>query len=151
MVFMTGHTVLYTVGYHGRTHEDFFTLLKKFDIEILADIRGTAYSRIPGYSQAPLRTATEEHGLVYVHIETLGVPQVIRDEWKGTKNREVFRERYTAHLASHRNALHGLSSSLREKTYCLMCVERDPRSCHRHITTEALNRLSANRLTICNL
>ena len=125
---MTGHTVVYTIGYHGRALTDVLDLLKKFDVQVLADIRANPYSRIPTYSRQRLQSAITESGIEYVHLGILGVPQEIRDTFKATRSTKAFVASYSAHLHSHQAALHDLSEHVHRKTYCLICLERDPRS-----------------------
>ncbi len=65
---------MYTVGYHGRSLEGFVDLLKKFDIQVLADIRANPFSRNPVFSKQQLQSAITDSGIEYVHWGTLGVP-----------------------------------------------------------------------------
>ena len=151
MIFTTDHTLMYSVGYQGRASEDFLNLLTTFDIQVLADIRANPYSRGPNYSRTQLQSAVTDRGIEYDHIKTLGVPQSIRDILKTTGNRHTYATSHSAHLHAHLAVLQELSQQLRRKTYCLMCLERSHRSCHRLITTDKLNRLNDQQLTICHL
>ncbi|MBQ27941.1 MAG: hypothetical protein CMH81_07375 [Nitrospiraceae bacterium] len=148
---MIAHTVVYTAGYHGRSLEDFFDLLKKFDIQVLADIRANPFSRNSVFSKKQLQSAITDIGIEYVHWGTLGAPQEIRDAFKATQNKQAFGASYSAHLHAHQATLQEISQLIRHKTHCLMCLERDPLSCHRHITTDILHHFNHSTLTICNL
>ena len=48
---------LYTLGYEKRTLREFIAILTEAEIEILVDVRETAWSHKPGFSKGLFRSA----------------------------------------------------------------------------------------------
>ncbi|MGH9344015.1 MAG: DUF488 family protein, partial [Terriglobia bacterium] len=121
-------------GYTGRRVEDFLNALIANGVRTLADIRQNPVSMYrPELSKNNLKRAVEESGLYYVHLPELGVPRDIRAKAIDTGTRDViwdWYDRYVVESYIGRN-LHRFFNSI-EHPVALMCVELDPRECHRH-------------------
>ena len=112
---------LYTVGYAGRTLEELVALAEAHQA-LLVDIRYSARSRIPAFTQASLARGLGDR---YVHVPALGNrnyqagPIALADYPAG---REAIRA-----LLMHETAL------------VLLCVCRNVQTCHRATVAEALS------------
>lgn len=124
----------FTIGYTGRKTEEIIATLKQNGVRTLVDIRQNPVSMYrPEMSKANLAQLLEEHGLQYGHLPQLGVPRDIRAKAIDAGTRNVIWEWYDRHVISSflgRN-LHLFLNSF-EHPVALMCVEVDPRECHRH-------------------
>ena len=125
---------LLTIGYEGCTIGGVVMALKAAEVDLLIDVRAVAASRKPGFSKRQLAAALDEAGIRYVHLQGLGTPKPGRDAVRaGHPERMVpiFHE----HMASDRaQAELAMARSLaRDNRACLLCVERDPATCHRRI------------------
>jgi len=133
----------FTVGYTGRKLEEILDALVANGVRTLVDIRQYPVSMYrPELSKGNLKRSVEERGLEYVHLPELGVPRDIRAKAIDTGNRDVIWEWYDEYVVSEyigRN-LHRFFNSL-EHPVALMCVEIDPRECHRHRLSLALEKL----------
>lgn len=67
-------TTLFTVGYVGRSIEDFIALLERHKMTALCDVRSMPYSsRNPQFNREPLKKALKSHSIEYVFLgEELG-------------------------------------------------------------------------------
>lgn len=124
----------FTIGYTGRKTEEIIATLKQNCVRTLVDIRQNPVSMYrPEMSKANLAELLKEHGLQYAHFQQLGVPRDIRAKAIDAGTRNVIWEWYDRHIISSflgRN-LHVFLNSF-EHPVALMCVEIDPRECHRH-------------------
>ena len=133
----------FTIGYTGRPLNELLTLLVSNGVRTLADIRQYPVSMYrPELSKNNLRQAVEEQGLIYAHFPQLGVPRAIRARAIETGTRDVIWEWYDHYIVRGyvgRNLHHFLNSI--EHPVALMCVEIDPRECHRHRLSLALETM----------
>ena len=124
----------FTVGYVGRTAEEVLDLLLSNHVRTLIDIRQNPVSMYrPELSKGNLKRLAEEKGLIYEHFPELGVPRDIRAKAIETGSREAIWEWYDENVVEWyigQNLHHFLNGF--EHPVALMCVELDPRECHRH-------------------
>lgn len=144
---MASAPVAYTIGYEGRELDEFVARLREERVEVLIDIREKPASRKPGFSKTPLRAALEEAGIDYVHVQALGSPSTIRYEYRNGGGKEKFFTAYRAYLKTQVGHLRAVLDAVREKTCCLMCLERHAMDCHRSAVSDMLKQLDGNGLT----
>lgn len=124
----------FTLGYTGRTIDEILNTLVANEVRTLADIRQNPVSMYrPELSKSNLRRIVEERGLHYVHLPQLGVPRDIRAKAIETGTRDAIWDWYDQYVVSSYLGcnLHEFLNGL-EHPVALMCVEIDPRQCHRH-------------------
>jgi len=130
----------FTFGYTGRPTEEVLDLLKSAGVATVVDIRFSPVSRYkPDFSKSNLRRIVESHGLNYVHLPELGVPKSVRTLAAERGTRDVIWEWYDDNVVSQYvgSNLH-FFFNLADHPMALMCVEIDPRACHRHRLFQAL-------------
>lgn len=143
--------VAYTIGYEGWELGEFVARLRERRVEMLIDIREKPASRKPGFSKTPLREALEEAGIEYVHVKALGSPSAIRYEYKNGGDRDSFFRAYRAYLKTQVDELRTVLDAVRERTCCLMCLERHAMDCHRSAVSEMLKKIDGDGLRIAHL
>jgi len=141
------HTV-FTIGYEGRTSDDFSEELLSNGIKRLVDVREIAHSRKPGFSSRRLSENLSDKGIEYLHFKSLGSPKDLRNELKQTGDFDKFADAYRKYLESNRESLNALSKNASEKPTAIMCYERESTRCHRSIIALELAELG---FTIRNL
>jgi len=70
---------LSTIGYEGKTLDEFLDELSSAGVELLVDVRAVAASRRPGFSKTALAGAAKERGIEYLHLRALGTPKAGRE------------------------------------------------------------------------
>lgn len=127
-------SVLFSVGYEGTDIDRFVRTLKAAGVERLADVRAVAVSRKTGFSKTKLAARLAEEGIEYCHFIALGDPKPGREAARAG-DFELFRSIYGAHIVteSARSALQELVQFAQSAPTCLLCFERDPKTCHRTI------------------
>ena len=133
---------VWTIGYEGRTIDDFVGHLVATGIDVLVDVRENAISRKPGFSKRALDSALATAGVRYEHLRSLGNPKSNRDAFRAGE--AAARRRYVEHVNNGSRPdfdfLIDLCSSSR---VALMCFEREHDTCHRSCLAEQLDREAA--------
>jgi uncharacterized protein (DUF488 family) len=142
-----GRTVVesdfFTIGYTGRTTEDFLAALVAAGVRTLADIRQYPVSMYrPDFSKNNLRNRLEQHGIHYVHFPELGVPRDIRAKAIDTGTRDVIWQWYDEFVVEPYvgHNLHRFMNQM-EHPVAMMCTETAPQECHRHRLFQALESM----------
>ncbi len=131
---------VYTIGYEGRSIEEFMGILKMHNIECLIDVRELPLSRKNGFSKSILSKKLEDKNIIYRHFPELGSPREIRHELWGGGNYEKFFKAYSEWLSSpHAKTYIGdVEGWSHVKTTAIMCFEKDVEKCHRSIIKKRL-------------
>jgi len=123
---------LFTIGYSGRTIDDFIALLVHHKITALCDVRSMPYSgRHPQFNRESLKRALKAHNIDYVFLgEELGARP--KDPSCYVAGKAIYQKIAASPL--FKNGLERIESGV-QKGYvlALMCAERDPMTCHRAI------------------
>lgn len=131
--------MIYTIGYEGRTLEEFVSILQENNIQLLIDIREYPGSRKKGFSKNALRSFIEGSGIDYTHLRDLGDPKPGRLAARAGAHEE-FKRIFNEHMstAPARKALDTAANMSLSKISCLMCYEKHYQSCHRSIVANLI-------------
>ena len=138
--------VVYTIGYGGRSLNELLSVLSRFSIKAVIDIRRwTTSRRLPEYSNVSLPGTLREHGYDYywlpelggyrrfgVDVEDYGIARCFKAEG--------FRA-YATYITMNpavKKHLERLVKVVSLKTSTLLCRERVPWLCHRKILADYL-------------
>ncbi|MDD4592801.1 MAG: DUF488 domain-containing protein [Parabacteroides sp.] len=126
--------VLFTIGYEGKSIEAFINNLIKNNIRLLCDVRKNPLSRKFGFSKRKLQHITGTVGIRYVHIPDLGIESDKRSVLEAAEDFQSLFEDYAKALPLRSVFLEEIYTLLRTNTrIALMCFERQPEMCHRHV------------------
>lgn len=129
---------IYTIGYEGKTPDEFLKVLEKAEISIVIDVRENPASRKKGFSKKALSEILNDNGIQYRHIAELGTPKDVRIEYQNSGNIVRLLEQYRAYLAENPVHIKTLVDAIGCNTACLMCFEKLPTQCHRFVISEYL-------------
>ena len=122
---------LFTIGHGTRKAAEFLSLLQKFNIKYLLDVRSRPYSRFnPQYNQKQLQSFREENGITYVFMgDTLGG----RPDDKSVYNVEgKIDYRLLKEKTYFKTGIDRVKTALqKDLDMAVMCSERKPEECHR--------------------
>lgn len=126
---------LFTLGYEKRSIGEFIDLLLAQRIDVLVDVRETAWSHKPGFSKGALADALRAAGIDYVHARFAGNPKSLRAT---ARDHRDCLARYEAYLEDKPEVLVEFSELIGDRIskgqrVCLTCFERHPDDCHRGI------------------
>ena len=120
--------LVYTIGYGNRKFEDFISLLKKHEINIVVDVRRFPRSVYPEYVKENLEKELPKSGIKYVFMgDTLG----------------GFRRGYEKHMETetYKKGIKNLLGLTKQGKVVIMCLERSPKGCHRRYISQTLKAL----------
>lgn len=130
---------IFTIGYEGTDIERFVSTLVAVGINAIADVRAVPLSRKKGFSKNILRDRLNEAGIKYLPMTVLGDPKPGREAAKAG-DYAAFRAIYSAHIDRPEisAAVAELATEAQDMKICLLCFERDPKTCHRMIVGERM-------------
>ena len=129
----------YTIGFSGKSAEQFFDLLRQHNIRRVLDVRLWNRSQLAGFTKAHdlqffLRAILDAD---YVHLPTLAPTKELLDSYK--KKQISWADYAPAYLQilAERNAEAALDPDLFADA-CLLCSEPAADHCHRRLAAEYL-------------
>lgn len=143
--------LLYTIGYEGKSIEEFKQILLDNSIDLLLDVRESGRSRKPYFSNGKLREQITSAGMEYAHMPVLGSPREIRNRLYETLDYETFFRAYKEYLKTLDGNLSEVIDVVYSKRVCLMCYEADASKCHRSVLAEEIREVDGNGLKISHL
>ena len=123
-------STIFTIGHSNHNSDKFLGMLSKHNVEAIADVRSTPYSRhCPHFNQDRLKAALHKSGFEYIFMgKSLGGrPQ------SGTLYDSQGRADYRR-IAQTPEFLEGAETLLHmaeSRTVAVLCAEREPHDCHR--------------------
>ena len=129
---------IWTIGHSNRSLETFLNLLNEHKIQVLADVRRFPTSKLEHFKREALEKWLPKQGIEYVWLgEELGGYR--RGGYKKHMRTELFRE-----------GIKKLLEIARTKRTCIMCMEVNPKYCHRRFISAHLERKGVRVIHIIN-
>jgi uncharacterized protein (DUF488 family) len=120
--------LLFTIGHSNHRFEHFLGLLRRHDIEAVADVRSRPYSRfVPHFSRERLARLLGQEGLGYLFLgaQLGGKPQ------GGEEAAAAMTYQARVRQPAFGEGIDRLLAAAGTQRIALMCRERDPLDCHR--------------------
>jgi len=141
---------IYTIGYEGKSVDEFFNTILRTGIDVICDVRANPVSRSSGFSSGPLQMVAEKLSIAYEHVPELGIRS---SERKGLTTRDSYDRLlndYEQHTLPHKwDHIDRLCLLAKSRTSVLVCLEGDPQMCHRSRLAVALS--TASNLPVVHL
>jgi len=130
---------LSTIGYEGKTQDEFLDELSAAGVELILDVRAVASSRRPGFSKTALAAALRERGIDYLHLRPLGMPAAGREAARAGRIAEM-RAIYGEQLETPEAelALEQALAEAVERHAALLCYEKEAPDCHRSMLADRM-------------
>lgn len=132
---------LFTIGHSTRSLDEVESLLRAFDVAIVADVRTVPRSRRnPQFNADTLPAALAERGLRYVYLQRLGGLRRARPDSRNTAWRNASFRGYADYMLTPEfdAGLAELRGLVAEGRVAVMCAEAVPWRCHRSLIADAL-------------
>jgi hypothetical protein len=128
----TNHT-LFTIGYEGRSLEEYLNRLLVYGVRTLCDVRKNAFSQKYGFSKAQLKLACEGVGINYIHIPELGIESTDRQSLFSQADYDRLFENYRKTvLIENSDQMDRIVRLIeRDERVALTCFEKNVEQCHR--------------------
>ena len=137
--YKNNQEMLFTIGYEGKTLEKFVNTLIQNDVHLLCDVRKNPLSRKFGFSKNRLQHILGQIGIEYRHIPELGIESEKRADLNTVEDYERLFADYEKTLPNRSIWLEELYNLLcTHNRIALMCYEKEPWMCHRHVVRDYL-------------
>jgi len=134
--------MIYTVGHGNRSIGEFLVLLRDAGIECLVDVRAIPASRRhPQFARESLDQSLGVAGIRYVwEGKALGGRRKLSNDSPHVALKNPSFRAYAGHMTTEefRQALDTLVETGRGRRTAIMCAERLPWECHRHLVADSL-------------
>ncbi len=134
---------IYTIGYEGKSIDDFLNELIQNKVEYLIDVRKNPWSMKFGYKKYQLKSLTDKINIKYKNMSELGIISEKRKDLNTKKDYKKLLEEYSKNLIHKDNEINFLKKLAEKHKTALMCFEKDPEICHRRILGEKLINIGA--------
>ncbi|MEM3642227.1 MAG: DUF488 domain-containing protein [Candidatus Bathyarchaeia archaeon] len=123
-----GKTTIWTIGHSNRSRNAFLELLKKHEIQILIDIRSFPTSKVEHFKRENMERWLPENGIGYI--------------WLGRELGGYRKGGYRRHMRTKlfKEGVKKLLEIASQKRICIMCMETNPKYCHRRFIATHLER-----------
>ena len=134
---------LASIGYEGRSIEDYFNCLIRAGIDFLCDVRRNPISRKYGFSRSTLSEICKGCGIEYRHYPQLGIPSCERRSLCSQTDYDLLFAKYEEEVIPKvKDELDGISEEIQNgRCVAVTCFEANPAQCHRTKVIEALTRI----------
>jgi len=122
---------IWTIGHSNRSKEAFLELLRGHGIQSLVDVRSFPTSKIAHFTREEMEHWLPENGVEYI--------------WLGKQLGGYRSGGYQKHMRTRlfKEGIAQLVEIARRKRTCIMCMETNPRYCHRRFISAHLERKNA--------
>ena len=136
---------LFTMGFAGKSAEDFFSELRKAGVRRLVDVRLNNVSQLAGFTKKrDLQFFLRElAGIAYIHRPELAPTKDILNDYKKKRIDWAEYERRFNQLMEQRQPEDQLTAAEFDSA-CLLCSEPKAETCHRRLVAEYLARKWGN-------
>jgi uncharacterized protein (DUF488 family) len=123
-----GKVTVWTIGHSNRSVEKFVDLLQEHKIETLVDVRSFPTSKIEHFKKKRMEQWLPKHGIDYT--------------WLGKELGGYRRGGYKAHMKTKlfKDGIKKLLEIAKRKRTSIMCMEPNPKYCHRRFISAHLER-----------
>ena len=132
------HRSLFTIGFTGKTAEEFFDLLRRAGVETLIDVRQNRTGQLSAFAKHPdlayfLKTA----GIAYRHEPLLAPTPELRKKYQSEKNWENYEAGFLE-LLRERGVPKTLDTAEWPAKVAFLCTEPGPEKCHRRLAADVV-------------
>ncbi len=140
MNYISQNPILFTIGYEGKTSNQYLNELKKYDVKVLFDVRKNPISKKKGFSKIEFKWKVEAIGVEYLHLPDLGIESNQRKNLVSLEDYQELFEKYkkTTLLANIKDQTLIIEALNEKKRAALTCFEADPNFCHRLSLAESI-------------
>lgn len=124
----SAEATVWTIGHSNRSQKTFLEMLKEHEVEVLADVRRFPTSKVEHFKREAMEQWLPEQGIKYV--------------WLGEELGGYRHGGYKAYMRTKlfKGGIERLSEIARQKRTCMMCLEPNPKYCHRRFVSAYLER-----------
>ncbi len=129
---------VYTIGYKGKSLQDFINQLRAAGVDAVIDIRLRNTSHLAGYTKRDdlAFLLQEGFGIAYEHHPELAPTPEIREAYQADGDWAAYEAQFLPLLRERRAEVVGQDILARFRSPCLLCAEPTAEHCHRRLVAE---------------
>jgi uncharacterized protein (DUF488 family) len=131
--------LLCTIGFAGKTAEEFFALLRGAGIQQLIDVRQNRGGQLSGFAKHPdlsfFLRAVEK--IAYAHEPLLAPPPELLKNYRKGKDWPAYEAEFLKEM-KERDVPEKVDTTLWASKVALLCSEPGPEKCHRRLVADLL-------------
>jgi uncharacterized protein (DUF488 family) len=133
--------VLCTIGFTGKSAEEFFALLAGAGVESVIDVRQNRSGQLSAFAKHPDIAFFLERigGIGYRHEPLLAPTPELRKEYRDDKDWDAYQKEFLD-LLRKRGVPKSLDTSGWPANVALLCTEAGPQKCHRRLVADLLSK-----------
>jgi uncharacterized protein (DUF488 family) len=143
---------LYTIGFTKKSAEQFFELLKKYQVRKLIDIRINNSSQLAGFAKGVDLSYFVKQicGISYTHIVDFAPTKELLSDYQ-KKNvdwleyQRIYRKLIESRKISQKYKVGNFDGT------CFLCSEETPEQCHRRLLVEYFKEISPEEVQIVHI
>ena len=130
---------LFTIGFTGKTAEEFFDLLRVAGVETVIDVRQNRTGQLSAFAKHPdLEYFLQKPaGISYLHEPLLAPTPELRKKYQADKNWDRYEE-WFLELLKERGVPGTLETAEWPARVAFLCTEAGPEKCHRRLAAEVV-------------
>ncbi|MDR0800639.1 MAG: DUF488 domain-containing protein [Endomicrobium sp.] len=146
-------TILFDIGYEGKSLEAYLNLLIKNNIKTLIDVRKNPISMKYGFSKNLLTRITSDLGIEYAHLPELGIESEKRQALSSFEDYQNLFSNYEAKtLKQNTKSIKNIYNIvMKNKKAALTCFEADKNYCHRYRIVNYMSNIYPNEFEVVHL
>jgi len=129
---------VYTIGYKGKSLQDFINQLRAAGVDAVIDIRLRNTSHLAGFTKRDdlAFLLQEGFGIAYEHHPELAPTPEIREAYLADKDWAAYEAQFLPLLHERHAEAVGQDILARFRSPCLLCAEPTAEHCHRRLVAE---------------
>jgi len=133
------HFTICTIGFAGKTAEEFFRLLQESGVKKVIDIRERRIGQLSGFAKYPDLAFFLDRlaGIAYAHEPMLAPTPEIRKAYRKSKDWPAYESSFLE-LMRGRGVPERIASSDFDGTVALLCSEPAAEKCHRRLAADLI-------------
>jgi uncharacterized protein (DUF488 family) len=144
--------VLYTIGFTGKSAEEFFNLLKNAGVKVLLDARLNNTSQLAGFTKGRDLDYFVREILrgKYIHLTLLAPTTELFKKYKEDNDWAYYEKKYFE-ILENRSVESKLDVNSLKGPSALLCSEKTAEKCHRRLAAEFIKKKLLHDYTIVHL
>ncbi|MDU8351502.1 DUF488 domain-containing protein [Pseudomonas syringae pv. actinidiae] len=132
---------IFSIGYAGLSQEAFLALLEKHQIQCIADVRSSPYSKaFPNYNKENMPVWLKSQRIHYVYLGAELGPRS-NESSHYDNNGQVQFDRLSQ-TPQFDKGIRRLENGAQKMNVAIMCAEKDPMTCHRSLLVAEYSKTS---------
>ncbi len=133
------HSTICTIGFAGKSAEEFFRLLQQAGVKKVIDIREKRLGQLSAFAKYPDIAFFLEHvaGISYAYEPALAPSPEIRKAYRNGRDWALYESSFLEQMRQ-RGIPEQVAPANFEGTIALLCSEPNPEKCHRRLVADLL-------------